>query len=114
MSENNIALSQDEVDKILKGSSVQPPKRSNEETEAKIKMIKEKTKAVAKKMKTTAKASVSKKSSTAKKASASKKADSKKKVTKLSVYFEGKLYGTGCVSSKNGKKIIELLTVRKK
>ena len=46
-----IALSQDEVDKLLKTATSQPVKKTlPKETDTKIKALKEKTKAVAKKI----------------------------------------------------------------
>lgn len=124
-STHEIALSQDEVDKLLKTATPQPVKKSlPKETEAKIKALKEKTAAVAKKMKdsqkkTSSKKAAAKKTETskkpaAKKATTKKAATAKKPVNKMSVYFEGKCYGTGTVVTKNGKKIIELLSIKKK
>lgn len=114
-----IALSQDEVDKLLKTATSQHVKKTlPKETDTKIKALKEKTKAVAKKMKNSQKKTASKKAAvkktTTKKAATTKKPAAKKTVNKMSVYFEGKCYGTGTVVTKNGKKIIELLSIRKK
>ena len=64
-------------------------------------------------MKTASKKAAVKKTTT-KKAVTTKKSAAKKTVNKMSVYFEGKCYGTGTVVTKNGKKIIELLSIRKK
>lgn len=132
-STNEIALSQDEVDKLLKNATPKPVKKSlPKETEEKIKALKEKAAAVAKKMNTAEKKPASKKSTAkkapakkttakkaapkvpAKKAAPAKKAGVKKPVNKMTVYFEGKAYGTGTVVTKNGKKIIELLSIKKK
>lgn len=136
-STHQIALSQDEVDKLLKNAAPQPVKKSlPKETEDKIKALKAKTQAVAKKMAAKEKKAASKKPATkkttaakkttavkktsaakktpAKKTAAVKKAPAKKPVNKLTVYFEGKAYGTGTVVTKNGKKIIELLSIKKK
>lgn len=129
-STHEIALSQDEVDKLLKTATPQPVKKSlPKETEDKIKALKEKTAAVAKKMKDSQKKTSSKKAAakktetskkpaakkaTTKKAATAKKPAAKKPVNKMSVYFEGKCYGTGTVVTKNGKKIIELLSIKKK
>lgn len=114
-----IALSQDEVDKLLKTATSQHVKKTlPRETDTKIKTLKEKTKAVAKKMKNSQKKTASKKAAvkktTTKKAPTTKKPAAKKTVNKMSVYFEGKCYGTGTIVTKNGKKIIELLSIRKK
>ena len=119
-----IALSQDEVDKLLKTATSQHVKKTlPRETDTKIKTLKEKTKAVAKKMKNSQKKTASKKAAVkktttkkapTKKAPTTKKPAAKKTVNKMSVYFEGKCYGTGTIVTKNGKKIIELLSIRKK
>lgn len=125
MGENTIALSQAEVDKLLKGAAPQPVKKTTSaETEAKIKKIKERAKAVAKKMKEDEKKAAKPAAKKSAKPAAKKPAKpaakkpakpaAKKPVTKLSVYFEGKLYGTAALSTKNGKKIVELLSIRKK
>lgn len=131
--ENTVALSQDEVDRLLKGVKPQQPlkKTTSKETEEKIRRLKERTKAVEEKMKkagsskkekkTPAKKTAVKKT-TAKKTPAKKTAVKKtpakkpvtKPVTKYTVYYEGKAYGTASISTKNGKKIIELLSIKKK
>lgn len=127
-----IALSQSEVDNLFKKPApVVQKKAVSKETEAKIKLMKEKTKAAQKRIekesnapksaakKTAAKKSASKKTVEKPKTSVRKKTASaaasspKKAVSKLSVYYDGKLYGTAAVRVKNGKKIVELLTIRK-
>lgn len=139
--ENTVALSQDEVDKLLKGIKPQPPvkKTTSKETEEKIRRLKERTKAVEEKMKkadkakkATAKKTPAKKTAAKKtpvkktaakktvvKKAAPKKAPvkktvSKKPVTKYTVYYDGKAYGTAAIITKNGKKVIELLSIKKK
>lgn len=92
-SQNSISLSQDELDKLFNNSApVAPHKELSKETESKIIKLKQKTKTVEKKL----------------------KCSSKKSEEKLTVYFENKVFGTGIVTTKNGKKVIELLTIKKK
>lgn len=107
--EDTIALSQDELDKILKqGVVVKPKKTKSKSLEEKIKLLKEKTSAVSKKIQKEKKA-------TQKNASKKNKSTSVKKkvLDKISIYYEGKLFGYGIVSKRNGKKIIELRTIKK-
>ncbi|MCR5612423.1 hypothetical protein [Treponema sp.] len=148
---NPVILSQAEVDRLLSGSGPQPVKKQlTPETEAKIQILRERAKAVEKKMKehfaakvsgvkskvkavkkpaaskvepkkapaktSAAKSSVKKaapKKSTAPKKAAPKKSSSKKTPEKLSVYFEGKLYGKAIITKKKDKKIIELVSIKK-
>lgn len=116
--ESTIALSQDELDKILKQGIVVKPaskpsekKASKKSTEEKIKLLKARTKAVGKKIQAEDKKK-STSSKTLKKAPTSKKTK-KKTVEKLSIYYNDKFYGYGTISKRNGKKIIELLSVKK-
>ena len=109
--EETVALSQAEVDRLLKNSAPAVQKKTiSKETEEKIRLLKEKTKAAQKRIEQEEKKS--KTSKTAKKAPA-KSSASGKTVSKLSVYYDGKLYGTAKLSVKNGKKIVELLSIKK-
>lgn len=141
---NPVILSQAEVDRLLSGSGPQPVKKQlSPETEAKIQILRERAKAVEKKMKehfaakvkavkkpaaskvepkkAPAKKSAAKspakkaapKKTTASKKAAPKKSAPKKTPEKLSVYFEGKLYGKAIITKKKDKKIIELVLIKK-
>lgn len=96
---NPIALSQDEVDKVMKGHNLSSAKKDSNDINVKIQKLKEKTKSVGEILEA--------------ERVELKNSETKKNTEKLSVYFEGKLYGTAILSLKNGKKIVELLTIKK-
>lgn len=96
--ENTVAISQDELDLVLKGMSVKPAKKEvSKETQEKIDLLKLKTKSVEKKLS---------------KQNSSQPKTKKTKTEKLSVYYNSKLYGTAQIVIKNGKQRIELLSIK--
>ena len=87
-------------------------KKTTKKTAAKKTAAKKTTAKKTTAKKTAAKKTVVKKA--APKKAPVKKTVSKKPVTKYTVYYDGKAYGTAAISTKNGKKVIELLSIKKK